>query len=324
MKKSILVAVISVLLAVLFSMTCFAGIADNNSVTPRETVSTIVTDQTLYTIKVNDMVKINITHNSNHTGYTYVSNATVVATVDSAGNIVGRNPGTTSIRITANNGDFVEVYVKVLPIPVETITASVAKRTLYVGETVEIVNYFEPVNASNKAVTYVSSNDAVAYVDKNGLITATGSGVATIMISSAVDENVFTTIDIIVKPAPYFQITIPATMNIDETVEFEIVTRTELEYEITMVSSNPSVVTVNDDNTVTSGKEGKAKITSTIVLSDGYVVTLVNEVTVDDPDTEPRCVMCDIYEANIGTPGEIFLKIIHTIVHFFDTLLLGL
>lgn len=321
MKKNIC-AILSLILIMtsLFITPAFAA------TTPKEDEFKIVTDHSLYTVQVNEaaIIQASLVPAVGNTVLLFKSAAPNIATVDNNGRVVGVQPGTTTITISDFGGKAqTEVYVTVKPILVTEITSSASRTVLYSGETAEITTYFIPVNASRQKVKYESSNPGVIYVDSDGKVLAAGHGTATVTITAIDDENVFTKIDFIVKMVPYFNVKLPAEMSINETAEITISAKDSLVYTITHTSSNPDVLTINEDGTVSSLSEGKAVVTSTVTLSDGYVITVTNTVVVDDPDTAPRCAMCDAYEASIGTPTEIIFKIFHTIVHFLSELFAG-
>lgn len=57
--------------------------------------------------------------------------------------------------------------------------------TLNIGETSALASTVSPADATDKSVTYTSSNTAVAAVSASGVITAKGSGTATITVATA-------------------------------------------------------------------------------------------------------------------------------------------
>ena len=78
-------------------------------------------------------------------------------------------------------------------IKVESITASVISKYLYVGETAQINVTISPENASDKTLTYSTNNSYIASVSSKGLVTANNPGNATITISSS--NGITNTID---------------------------------------------------------------------------------------------------------------------------------
>ena len=325
MKKKINITVSLVLaLLMLFATPVFAASQDESN------KERIVTAQDLYTVQINESAAIQAAlENPSATNYTlkYTSLAPNIATVDGLGTITGKNSGTTKITITSTTGVSKEVFVTVKPIPVTGIDSLASRTTLYVGETAKITNTFTPSNSTRQFVKYETTNPGVVSVDANGNVLAAGYGTATITISVADDESIFARIDFVVNRVPYFGVSIPEEMLINETAALEVTTKYELAYTISHVSSNPDVVTISDseDGTtiLTAVGEGKAEICTTIILADGYEITQIKEIKIDDPETEYRCSMCDAYDASIGTSTETIFMIFHAIIHFFSELLAG-
>lgn len=317
MKKKINIVIsLALVLLMLFSTSAFAATDDLKE--------RIVTTLDLYTIQINESAAISaVLENPSATTYTlrYTSLAPNIATVDGQGMITGINTGSTKITITSSTGVSKDIFVTVKPIPVESIASQATKKTLYVGETTQITNTFTPSNATRQFVKYESTNPGVVSVDSNGTVLAAGNGTATITISLVDDETKFSRIDFVVNRVPYFGFGIPEEILINETAELTVTTKYELAYTVTHVSSNPDVVTISEDGTVlTAVGEGKAEICTTVILADGYEVSQITEITVDDPETEFRCSMCDAYDASIGTSSEVIFKIFHAIIHFFSEL----
>ena len=71
-----------------------------------------------------------------------------------------------------------------------TVVPATVGRT--VGQTQQLTHVFNPTDASNKKLSYVSSHPARATVSSTGLITAVGAGVATITVTSEDDAVVHT------------------------------------------------------------------------------------------------------------------------------------
>jgi uncharacterized protein YjdB len=102
-----------------------------------------------------------------------------VATVDAKGNVKAISKGTTKITVTAENGTviattFVQVVVYVSSLQIDS------TKTIKVGQTAPIGAQIYPVNATQKAINWVSSNPKVAKVDNNGVVKGISAGSATI------------------------------------------------------------------------------------------------------------------------------------------------
>jgi uncharacterized protein YjdB len=81
------------------------------------------------------------------------------------------------------------------------VTVSPTTQSLSVGSTVQLTATVAPSNATNKSVTWSTSNAAVATVNSTGLVTAVGTGSATITVTT-VDQGKTATSAITVTTAP--------------------------------------------------------------------------------------------------------------------------
>lgn len=137
-------------------------------------------------------------------------------------------------------------------------------------------------------------------------------------------------VNIEVVPAPEFEILIDKEFTVGDIADVIIETDAEGLLKVEYFSSDDTVIAVDKNGIVTAVGEGTATIT-VILRVNGVESTKTATITVkaaevenntpDNNTTEgPRCLMCDDYEANIGTPLEILYKIIHTIVHLFSTM----
>ncbi|WP_394175420.1 Ig-like domain-containing protein [Thalassotalea litorea] len=145
------------------------------------------------------------------------------------------------------------------------------------GETIKLTANVLPLNAENKNVIWSTSDVKVAAVDQNGLVTATGTGSATIsaitaqgMLESVHDVNV-----VAVAPT-HIEIT-PVSVNLalHETLKLNatITPNNATIKAITWHSSNDEVVSVDNNGLITALANGVADITVTTV--DGNVSDVV-------------------------------------------------
>lgn len=113
---------------------------------------------------------------------TWSSSNVKAATVDATGKVTGVAAGTANITCTANDGSKKFAICKVTvtnPIIIKSIkltsTLNVVK-----GQTSPLIAIFDPINPTNKTVTWSSSNTKIATVDANGKITGVAVGTANI------------------------------------------------------------------------------------------------------------------------------------------------
>lgn len=88
------------------------------------------------------------------------------------------------------------VVVKSTYIKLQGISVAPNSASLSVGQSKNIIVYFNPTNATNKSISWSSSNPSVATVN-NGTVTARSSGVTTITVRSAEGKSAY--VSIVVK-----------------------------------------------------------------------------------------------------------------------------
>ena len=121
--------------------------------------------------------------NATDTSVLWESSNATIATV-TGGKITALRVGSATITATANDGgEIATCQVTVYPIPVESVSLNESKITLYEGHVFTLTATISPANATNTNVTWKSSNAAVVKVE-NGKITAVGSGIATITVTT--------------------------------------------------------------------------------------------------------------------------------------------
>lgn len=94
--------------------------------------------------------------------------------------------------------------VHVTSIKLQDIDASISKDVLTLGgeageDTAQITTTFLPANPSNTILYYKSSDESVVTVSAAGVVRAVGRGAATITVTSAANENIKDTIDVVVE-----------------------------------------------------------------------------------------------------------------------------
>ncbi|HQA04891.1 MAG TPA: Ig-like domain-containing protein [Clostridiales bacterium] len=77
----------------------------------------------------------------------------------------------------------------VKPIPVRSVGLNKLFLLLQVGESEQLIATVYPDVATNKDVIWSSSDESIAVVDQNGLVTAAGSGIASITVTRLTDAK---------------------------------------------------------------------------------------------------------------------------------------
>lgn len=111
------------------------------------------------------------------------------ATVDGSGRVQGIAEGEVVITATSKQDptktDTATITVTVPPVAVTGVTIAPKTATIKVGNTQQLTPTVLPANATNKAITYVSSDETKATVNSAGLVTGVAVGSATITVTTA-------------------------------------------------------------------------------------------------------------------------------------------
>ncbi len=110
--------------------------------------------------------------------------------------------------VDGNFSDSVTVFVDSTLLT--SISSTVQKNVIAVGERIPILTTFTPATAENISLSFTSSNPKVLVVDENGMVRGVSSGVAIVTVRSLADANIFSTVTITVQNAD--------TMDIENTV----------------------------------------------------------------------------------------------------------
>ena len=213
-----------------------------------------------------------------------------VAVVDAGGMVTARHAGVANITVSTLDGSNLSANCTVTVVkPVvlaESIFLDMTEALLNVGETVTLVAKVLPEYADNCEVTWRSDNDAVAQVDNNGVVTAVAPGTATVTVSTLDGSNLSANCTVsVVKPVVLVEsITLDvaeATLNVGDTM---ILTATVLpedadNREVTWISGNEDVVTVDNNGVVTAVAPGTATVT--VSTLDGSNLSATCNITVE-------------------------------------------
>lgn len=126
--------------------------------------------------------------NATDTAVSWSSDKPNVASVDASGVVRGKAGGVATITVTTHNGSFTASCSVTVTAPTNAVTGvalDVERLDLVVGGfTAKLSATVAPANADNPSVTWTSSDAAVATVSSAGLVTAVGSGTATITVTT--------------------------------------------------------------------------------------------------------------------------------------------
>jgi|GEM_PF-4895122 len=138
---------------------------------------------------------------ANNKNVAWRSSNEAVATVDENGKVTGVGPGTATITVTTEEGQFTATCQITVGVPVTGVVLNKNSTALYIGDTDQLIASVLPADASNIQVTWGTSNSAVATVSPNGVVTAAGPGTAAITVTT-VDGNFSATCHVSVTYRP--------------------------------------------------------------------------------------------------------------------------
>lgn len=233
-------------------------------------VEEIKAEKDIYTVYENASEKINVTvlpADAHDPAVTYKSADEKIATVDANGNIKGIAKGETTITVqSVQNPDVIcEIPVKVIR-AVSGVTLSGTDKTVYSGESFDLVATLAPADADNLEVTWSTSDDSIARVNAKGGVTALKGGVAVITATS-VDSGKTAQCKVTVRQSPeeitLSKKTITLNVNTSANLTATVLPENTFNKTVTWSSTDEAVATVDNNGKVTSHKVGECKIIAT-------------------------------------------------------------
>lgn len=133
------------------------------------------------------------------------SSKSSVATVDENGVVTPIAVGTTIIKVATTDGSNLSASCSVTVIKqyISSIILNEYDLVLSIGESAQLTAEIEPLNASNKLLTWSTGEPSIATVDNNGLVTAISGGTTIITAKSTDGSNISTSCTITVLPDYY-------------------------------------------------------------------------------------------------------------------------
>ena len=175
--------------------------------------ATIVVGEAVQSIKLNDIgsklsigenyyLKPTITpENPLNSKLEWTSSDESILTVDGKGKITVVGLGNATITATATDGSDVSASMTFTGIkPVKKISYADTRIVVTAGKTFNANVSIDPVDATDKTVSWSSSDSSIATVDRNGVITAKSVGKCDIMVSSQDGSEVTLKIPVVVEP----------------------------------------------------------------------------------------------------------------------------
>ena len=194
----------------------------------------------------------------------YSSKDDSVASVDQYGRVSANDFGTTVI--IATSGEISKEIEVTVYRPLSGISLDKTSAQLGAGETLQLNVAFEPEDATEIEVTWISSKETVATVDEQGLVTAHGKGIARITVIAG-DYSAYCTI--VCPSISLTGIELPENQIIEYGEEYiPVITylpsTTTDDKTATWESSNPDIFTVSEEGIVTPTGIGTATLTATV------------------------------------------------------------
>ena len=146
---------------------------------------------------------------------TWESSDDEIATVDfdketSVATVTGVAAGEATITVTAEGGDNVTADLKIFVTdenrPVKSVTLTPTTKKIGIGKTAKFKATFDPINATNKKLTWETSDPTIATVDEDGVVTAgVAEGSVTITATSQEDSTIkaTATVDVVLYAQDY-------------------------------------------------------------------------------------------------------------------------
>ena len=250
---------------------------------------------------VGDTGKLAITFqpsNATDKSLNFVSNDPSILTIDSNGNWTAMKEGTTVITVTTSNGKtaFVFVTVKAKDIPVESITVEPKELNQLVGDTGKLAITFQPSNATDKSLNFVSNDPSILTIDSNGNWTAMKEGTTVITVTTSNGKTAFVFVTVKAKDIPAESITVePKELNqfVGDTGKLAITFQpgNTTDKSLNFESRNPDILTIDSNGNWTALKEGTTVIT--VTTSNGktafvFVTVKANGIPVESITVEPK------------------------------------
>ncbi len=227
----------------------------------------------------------------------WTSSDTSVATVDKDGVVRGVKTGSTTITAKTNDGGFEASCTVNVINAVMGITISDNSIMLYPNKTKQLKASVTPADADNQSIMWESSDDDVATVSQSGLVTSVAPGTATITAKSVDGEYTATctvTVGKHVSSVILSDTELTMAAGTTETLYATVMPLSAFNKNVTWVSTNPKVATVDEDGNV---KALKAGTTTVIAYCEDGDVTASCVVTVTNSATGIEMSESEIYIA---------------------------
>lgn len=205
-----------------------------------------------------------------------------VVRVDQNGLVTFVNPGETYVSVTSNADTSKVAYCKFLITQqVDSIKMDYSKVTLNVGDEYRLTAVIKPTNATNQKIIWTTSNDKIVKVDQTGMLTAIGSGTATIIAQSDDGGYIDMTNVTVLQPVGEIRLS-EKEMSVRKGTIFwlsaTVLPETSNNKKVIWSSSDTSIATVDQTGKVTTLKVGTVTI-SCVSEDNGTVAYCLVDIT---------------------------------------------
>lgn len=197
---------------------------------------------------------------------TWKSSDSSIAAVDKNGVVTGVSKGSAVIYAVSSSGVFRSCEVQVRDVPVSSVTFKRASASIYIGRKARVTPTISPANASGRSLVWTSSDTSVATVDATGYIEAKSAG--TTLITAACENGVSGSFTLIVREYPVSSVkiakkSVSVTVGASGVIRVQVLPQNATNKKILWKSSNPGVVSVDENGRITAISAGTAVITAT-------------------------------------------------------------
>lgn len=199
----------------------------------------------------------------------WVSSDENVVTVDQAGLVTAIGPGEADVTVSIKDGNIQSVCHIVVQVPLTNLSVEDSiGLVLNATDSAELEAKMTPDDATDVTLTYSSTDEAVATIDSNGKVAAVGAGECDIVVTgtSCDGKTIEAKTAVKVDVAPESLSLEDATLTINKSGTLDVTAAGEgitVGTQYTWISSDESIVTVDDDGNIQGVGIGSATITVT-------------------------------------------------------------
>lgn len=230
-----------------------------------------------FDLSINDSIEVEPIfepNNASHRDFTITTDDLNIISINN--NVVkGVSEGDAKIKITSSDGPTCYAIIHVKAVPVKSIKLNASNTKLVIGNDYKVNVDFEPTNATYKDLLYQSSDNNVAVVDNEGNIYLKNPG--NFILTAIYNDEISDSADFVVEYGD------PISISVDNAVEsIEVGSTKKLSItfspskvkddSLSWISSDDSILFVDDNGNIKGLKEGKATIT--IIAINGIKTTI--------------------------------------------------